>query len=393
MALSSDELKNLIAAAEEDIRKPGMLLFSQTRYRVDRVLGEGGMGITCLAYEMSAGNLKRPVVLKFVKDSLDPARLESFINEVQLSILFNHPNLLPIYRLETEMVRIETSTMKGIRKRPYEHPVYFAVMQYIDGWNLRKIVERFRSLNLALQHDVSLYLVSRIARGLHYVHEYKDEDGDYMGLVHRDVSPENILIDRYGRVKVADFGIARPRKRLRSEKGVIQPGKLLYSSPEQLAGQTIDRRSDIYNIGLILFFLFTGNDRFRPEMNLDRARERIRAKMKRSPRSDLKKIEKYLADICCVCLEEDPGNRYQSCEDLATDIDIYFKENGKLVTSETVEEILSELFKEQPRFTSRRFIPLTGSPHLEQPDYDPGINQVPEVETEPLATVPLDEID
>lgn len=390
MALSSDELKNLISEAEADIRKPGMLLFSQTRYRVDRVLGEGGMGITCLAYEISAGNLKRPVVLKFVKDSLDPARLESFINEVQLSILFNHPNLLPIYRLETETVRIEPDSFKGSRKRAYEHPVYFAVMQYIDGWNLRRIVERFRALNLALQHDVSMYLINRIARGLHYVHEYRDEDGDYMGLVHRDVSPENILIDRFGRVKVADFGIACPRKRLRAEKG-IQPGKLLYSSPEQLAGKTIDRRSDIYNIGLLMFFLFTGNDRFRPEMNIDRGRERIRAKMKRSPKADLRNIERYLADICCVCLEEEPARRYQSCEDLATDIDIYFKETGKIVTSETVEEILSELFKEQPCFTSRRFISLTGSPHLEQPDYDPGINQIPEVETEPLATVPMDD--
>ncbi|MDT8389251.1 MAG: serine/threonine-protein kinase [Lentisphaeria bacterium] len=390
MTSSSQELKTLIAAAEEEIRKPGTMLFSHTRYMVDRVLGEGGMGITCLAYEISAGNLKRPVVLKFVKDSFNPIGVESFTNEVQLSILFNHPNLLPIYRLETETIRLEPRLFKGVKKRPYEQAVYFAVMQYIDGWNLRKIVDRFRSLNLSLQHDVCMYLVNRIARGLHYVHEYQDEDGERIGLVHRDVSPENVLIDRFGRVKVADFGIARPRKRLVSERG-NQPGKLLYSSPEQLLGKTIDRRSDIYNVGLIMFFLFTGIDLFRPEMQVERARERIRAKMRRSPRPQLKAIDKRLVDICCACLEEDPGNRYQTCEDLATDIDIYFQETGKVVTSEILEEILRELFKDQPEFTSRRFIPLTGSPHLEQPGFNPDINQVAEADTGLLPTVQLDD--
>ena len=390
MASSSEELKALIAAAEENIRMPGKTLFSHTRYQVDRVLGEGGMGVTCLAYEISAGNLKRPVVLKFVKDSFNPIGVESFANEVQLSILFNHPNLLPIYRLESETIRLEKNLFKGVGKRPYEQTVYFAVMQYIDGWNLREIVDRFRSLHLSLQHDVCTYLINRIARGLHYVHEYQDEDGERIGLVHRDVSPENILIDHFGRVKVADFGIARPRKRLMSERG-NQPGKLLYSSPEQLMGETVDWRSDIYNIGLIMFFLFTGVDLFRPEMKLKNARERIRAKMRRDPRAQLKNIDKRLVDICCACLEEYPVNRYQSCEDLATDIDIYFQETGKVVTSEALEKILDELFKERPTFTSRRFIPLTGSPHLEQPDFDPEINQVAAEGDGPLPTVQLDD--
>lgn len=392
MAYSSEELKILISKAEEDIRAPGSLLFSQTRYLVDRVLGEGGMGITCLAYEVSAGNLKRPVVLKFVKDILNPVGVESFINEVQLSIFFNHPNLLPIYRLESETIRLSDEGDRKRTKRPCEQTFYFAVMQYIDGWNLRQIVDRFRSLNLSLQHDVCVYLVNRIARGLHYVHEYRDEDGEFMGLVHRDVSPENILIDRFGRVKVGDFGIARPRKRLVKEKG-HQAGKLLYSSPEQLMGKTLDRRSDIYNVGLIMFFLFTGIDLFRPEINQEKSRERIRAKMRRLPRKELASIDPRLVDICCACLEEDSSKRYQSCEDLATDIDIYFQETGKVMTSEALEEILSELFKENPRFTSRRFIPLTGSPHLHQPDYNPDINQIPESDLGPLPTVRLDEAD
>ena len=99
MSYSSEQLRNLIAEEEAELRMPGTLLFSQGRYEIERTLGEGGMGITCLAQELSSGNLKRPVVLKFVKDSLDPGRLAQFFNEVQLSILFNHPNLVPVFRL------------------------------------------------------------------------------------------------------------------------------------------------------------------------------------------------------------------------------------------------------------------------------------------------------
>ncbi|OPZ26278.1 MAG: Serine/threonine-protein kinase pkn6 [Lentisphaerae bacterium ADurb.BinA184] len=390
MSIFSEELRALIARHEEALRKPGTILFSQSRYEIDRVLGEGGMGITLLAYEVSAANLKRPVVLKFVKDSLNPARLDSFLNEVQLSTLFNHPNLLPIYRLESEVVKIESRKLRSLHRRDYEHTVYFAVMQYIDGWNLRKIVDRLRSLNLLLHFDVSMYLIARIARGLHYVHSYRAENGEHLGLVHRDVSPENILIDRFGRVKVADFGIATTWKSLKAE-AALNPGKILYSSPEQLAGAQLDHRSDIYNIGLLMFFLFTDNDRFGPEWGLPQAQERIRTKMKKSAASDLQGIDPRLARMCESCLQEDPDYRYQSCEDLATDIDIYFKETGRIVTNETVEEILEELFKDRPTFTSRRFVALTGSPHLEQPEYHPNSQAEPQTVVGPLPTVRLDE--
>ncbi len=371
------------------MRLPGTVLFSRTRYEIERILGEGGMGITCLANEVSAANLKRPVVLKFVKDSLAPGRMDRFLNEVQLSVSFNHPNLVPVFRLESETLELVDESRNG-RKRPYEHTVYFAVMQYIDGWNLRQIVNRLRSLNMALYHDLTMFIIQRIARGLNYVHEFKDDNGDCLELVHRDVSPENILIDRFGRIKVADFGITRASKSQRSEM-MVNAGKILYSSPEQLDGAKLDSRSDIYNMGLLMYFMFTDNDRFGPEWGTPRARDRIRMKMKKSPLDDLNDVDPRLAHVCHVCLCEDSGGRYQSCEDLATDIDLYFKETQKIVTNEQLEEVLNELFKDNPTFTSRRFIAITGSPFLEQPEYDPSSVKAPEKITGPLPTVKLDE--
>jgi len=392
MSTTSKELRETIRAEERALRAPGSVLFSQSRYEVERVLGEGGMGITCKAYEFSAANLKRPVVLKFVKDSLDPQRLMQFLNEVQLSILFNHPNLVPMYRLESEVVSVEPPKDKfpSRRRRPQEHVVYYAVMQYIDGWNLRGIVDRLRNLGMLLNFDLTMLICERVARGLHYVHEYCDENGEHLALVHRDVSPENILIDRFARILVADFGIARAMKRP-ADDGLVRAGNRLYCSPEQLEGREVDRRSDIYNIGLLMYFLFTNTDRFAAESKMEKSRERIRRKMSKSPMPDLRHVEEVFARICEVCLREDPNERYQRCEDLANDIDIYFNDKQRFVTNDQLEEVLNDLFSSSPSFVSRRFIPLTGSAKLEHPDYDPGLVSATPEPAGNVPTVKLDE--
>ena len=392
MSYSSEEIRQLIATHEAALREPGTVLFSHARYEIRRVLGEGGMGITCLADEFSTANLKRPVVLKFVKDSLDRQRLTQFLNEVQLSILFNHPSLVPVYRLETEVVRVELPEGRERRehRRHHEHLIYYAVMQYIDGWNVRQIVGRLRHLQILLHQDLTMYIIGRVARGLNYVHDYRDHNNLHLGLVHRDVSPENILIDRFARIKVADFGIARAKNRP-FDDGLLRAGNLLYCSPEQLEGRELDRRSDIYNIGLLMYLLFTNTDRFAGEIGLSKPRERMRSKMAQSPLPDLQHVDPRYANICAVCLREDPGQRYQSCEDLANDVDIYFKERQKVVTNEQLEEILDDLFSPKPTFVSRRFIPLTGSTVLQPLGFDPRWFSQPAEPMGSLRTVRLDE--
>jgi serine/threonine-protein kinase len=388
---TSQEIRQRIAETERALREPGSVLFSQSRYEIIRMLGEGGMGITYLADELCVNNLRRPVVLKFVKDSLDPHRLNRFLNEVQLSIIFNHPNLVPVFRLESEVVRVEDER-RGKRSGARQgHTVYYAVMQYIDGWNLRQIVNRLRSLEIVLNHDLTMFIIGRVARGLHYVHEYRDASGEHMALAHRDVSPENILIDHFGRIKVSDFGIALATNRPTSE-GFHQAGNLLYCAPEQLSNGNLDRRCDIYNIGLLMYLLFTDTDRFGIEARADSPRERIRKVMAKSPEKDLRHVEDPLARMCCTCLAEDPDKRYQSCEDLANDIDIYFKETQKFSTNEQLEEVLTDLFSPQPRFVSRRFVALTGSDKLEQPDFDPSLSARSPESAAPLSTIRLNDV-
>ena len=372
-SFSSEEIRQKVTECEAELRKPGTVLFSQGRYEIQRILGEGGMGITCLADEISVGNLRRLVVLKFVKDSLAPQQLSQFLNEAQLSILFNHPNIVPVYRLEAEGVKIESPRAKSLFSRTFEHTVYFTVMQYIDGWNVRQIVDRLRVLGKSMNQDMAVYIIGRICRGLHYVHHYCDENGTELGLVHRDVSPENILVDRFGRIKVADFGITTARKQGKAN-AAEHAGKLIYCSPEQLDGKSLDPRSDIYCVGLLMYFLFTDTDWFGPELKSSKPRDRIRRKMKKSPLTELSHVNPRLASICSVCLREKPSERYQSCEDMATDLDIFFKDSHKVVTNDMLEEFLSDLFSTNPTFVSRRFIPLTGTPHLDQPQFNPNKN-------------------
>jgi serine/threonine protein kinase len=391
-SFTSQDIRHRIAESERELRQPGSVLFSQSRYEITRILGEGGMGITFLADELCVNNLRRPVVLKFVKDSLDPHRLTRFLNEVQLSIIFNHPNLVPVFRLESEVIQVEDerrSTKKA--KAMQGHTVYYAVMQYIDGWNVRQIVNRLRSLGMVLNHDLTMFIISRIARGLHYVHEYRDENGEHLALAHRDVSPENILIDHFARIKVSDFGIALETNKPTTD-GFSRAGNLLYCSPEQLANGQLDRRCDIYNIGLLMYLLFTDTDRFGIEAREDSPRERIRKLMAKTPDDDLVHVDPRLAQMCSVCLREDPDERYQTCEDLANDIDIYFKDAQKFVTNEQLEEVLADLFSPTPRFVSRRFVALTGSDRLEQPDYDPTVAERTPESAAPLSTVKLNDV-
>jgi serine/threonine protein kinase len=243
-------------------------------------------------------------------------------------------------------------------------------MQYIDGWNLRQIVGRLWQVGILMNEGISMYSLARVARGLHYVHEYRDESGEHLGLVHRDISPENILVDRFGRIKVTDFGIAMAAKRGRGSD-LVHAGKLRYCAPEQLSGLKLDRRCDIYNIGLLMYLLFTNTDRFGPEVRERDARERIRRKMARSVLPDLAHIHERCAAICARCMAEDPAARYQTCEDLANDIDLFLQETQRVVTNDQIEEMLHELFSPNPQFVSPRFVPLTGSAVLDPQDFDP----------------------
>jgi serine/threonine-protein kinase len=206
------------------------------RFRVIRPLGEGGMGKVFLAESTAAGGFARRVVLKQVRDAADPGLRRALLDEARVQATLVHRNIVPVLDLE---------------EHEGEH---FMVLEHVDGVDLRKL--------LALgpvPWPLVLHIGMEIAAGLDYVHRRTDGAGKPLGLVHRDVSPANILCSWEGEVKLTDFGIAKPSD-VRSF-GIA--GNAAYMAPEQAAGDPVDGGADQFSLGVVMYEALTGKNPFR----------------------------------------------------------------------------------------------------------------------------------
>lgn len=206
------------------------------RYAVVRRLAVGGMAELHLARILDSTEPNPYVVIKRVLPhlALDEEFVALFRNEAQISALLHHPNIVEV----TEVAQIEDELCY--------------VMRYVHGENLRKLLKEAQAHG-GLPMHVSLSIVAAAARGLHHAHEQRGIDGRPLGLVHRDVTPSNLLIGFDGRVRVADFGIAKAVERTEHTRASVMKGKVGYMSPEQCQGAKLDRRSDVHALGILLY--------------------------------------------------------------------------------------------------------------------------------------------
>ncbi|MCR9164936.1 MAG: serine/threonine protein kinase [Nannocystaceae bacterium] len=206
------------------------------RYAVVRRLAVGGMAELHLARILDSTEPNPYVVIKRVLPhlALDEQFVALFRNEAQISALLHHPNIVEV----TEVAQIEDELCY--------------VMRYVHGENLRKLLKKAQPHGGIPLH-VALSIVCAAARGLHHAHEQRGMDGRPLGLVHRDITPSNLLIGFDGRVRVADFGIAKAVERTEHTRGSMMKGKVGYMSPEQCQGARIDRRSDVHALGILLY--------------------------------------------------------------------------------------------------------------------------------------------
>jgi serine/threonine protein kinase len=205
--------------------------------RVIRALGEGGMGRVLLAEASGAGGFVRRVVLKQVRDPGDDVLRRALLEEARLQATLVHRNIVPLLDLE---------------EHEGEH---YLVLEYIDGLDLRRLME----LHPRLQWRWVLHVGVEIAAALDYAHRRVDPSGKSIGLVHRDVTPANILCSWEGEVKLTDFGVAQVG---RGKDGVVV-GNFAYVSPEQACGEAVDTRADVYSLGVVLYQALTGLSPFR----------------------------------------------------------------------------------------------------------------------------------
>jgi serine/threonine-protein kinase len=211
------------------------------KYRMVARLGIGGMAEVYLAVARGAMNVNRLVVIKRLRDEHagDDASREMFLNEARLAARLNHANVIQTFEAGSE------------------NGIYFLAMEYVDGQPFSRILSRLKKDDRLIDPSLAARLCADALSGLHYAHELADFDGTPLEIVHRDVSPQNLMLTYDGVVKLVDFGIAKAAGSSQTAHGVFK-GKVAYMAPEQVVGDKIDRRADLFAAGVVLWEALTG---------------------------------------------------------------------------------------------------------------------------------------
>lgn len=255
-------------------------------------LNAGGMATLYLARRVGAAGFARPVGLKVVQPELakDPHFIRMFIDEAKLSAKIQHPNIVHV----EELGEVDGS--------------YFLAMEYVHGVSLAELLKSLHRNKRRLAPAMACWIALQVADALHAAHETRDEKGKALEVVHRDVSPQNILLSATGHVKLIDFGIAKALGRQQKTSVGALKGKLRYMSPEQARGQGVDRRTDIYALGIVLWEMLTMRRLFRAAGEIELI-ETVRNPQIRNPREHVAEIPETLAEAVMHALTFDKDAR------------------------------------------------------------------------------------
>ncbi|MFN9813185.1 MAG: serine/threonine protein kinase [Deltaproteobacteria bacterium] len=275
-------------------------------YELVATLGDGGMGSVCIARRSGPGGFARRVAIKRIHAHLAAEKdvVAMFLDEARLAASVSHRNVAQIYEL-------------GVAD-----DTYYLVMEFVEGTHLGVLRRALGQVSLGL----AAYVVAEAAHGLHAAHEVRGAGGQRLGLVHRDVSPSNILLGFDGSVKVTDFDIAKAEGRLaRTDTGQVR-GKASYMAPEQALGEDVDRRADVFALGVVLFELCSGRKPFGSGAS---AETMLRVLRDERPRLEevAPSVPAELADIVERCLSTERAQRYPTAALVAEAIDSFRNQN------------------------------------------------------------------
>ena len=273
------------------------------QYELIEPIATGGMAEVYRARMKGVEGFQKIVAIKRILPHLtdNDEFVSMFVDEAKLAAQLQHPNIIHIY----DLGKIERS--------------YYIAMEYIDGKDLRSILRTLDEKHSRLPLGLALFIGSRLAAALDYAHRKKDLQGHAMALVHRDVSPQNVLISFDGDIKLCDFGIAKAASKASHTRAGALKGKLQYMSPEQAWGKDIDQRSDIFSLGLVLYEMLTGRKAFAGDSELS-ILEQVRAPKLTPPRELDPSIPPEVERVVMKALQEECGQRYQTAADLGAEL-------------------------------------------------------------------------
>jgi serine/threonine protein kinase len=291
-------------------------------------LATGGMAEVWLARQLGMKGFEKIVVIKRARPELsDKESTELFLDEARLVATLEHPNIAQVY---------EVGAVNGS---------YFFVMEHVGGADLRRLIDTAIKNHHPIALADALYIIIHVCTALHYAHEKHDLDGRPLQIIHRDVSPSNVLLSHDGAIKVCDFGIAKAHNRRTSdtESGVVK-GKLSYMSPEQCQSKPVDRRSDVFSIGILLYELSTLSKLFRATSDFALFRQIIEAPIP-PPSSRVPSYPRELEQIVMKALAKDPRNRYPTAQALQLDLEEFAREHKLAMSSVRIAKLMATLFE------------------------------------------------
>ncbi len=305
--------------------KPGET-FAQGKYTLIRKLRASGMAEVWLARQHGTEGFAKDVVIKRILPHLaeDDKLVTMFLDEARIAANLNHPNVVQIFDLGNDGRN------------------YFIAMEYIRGHDLEQIQDQLKQRRMPFPLELAVQMISNTCLGLAYAHDCKTADGTPMQVVHRDVSPQNVLVSEAGVVKLIDFGIAKARtSSTRTQVGHTK-GKICYMSPEQMMARELDRRSDIFSLGVVMYEMVCGVKPFDGE-NLLACYHKMKQGIP-DPRTYRDDIPDSLASIVMKALAYDRENRYPTATALRYELQRYLNNEGVSVGPEHLADFLTWLF-------------------------------------------------
>ena len=298
------------------------------KYQLFASLGRGGMADVYLAIARGPIGFNKLTVIKRLRSDIapDPSLSDMLLDEARLAARLSHPNVIHTY---------EAGEDNG---------AYFIAMEYLEGQPLVRLARTAAKSGARLEAPLSARIVADALAGLHYAHELRDYDGKSLQIIHRDVSPHNIFVTYDGVVKLMDFGIAKATSSAaQTDIGVVK-GKLAYMSPEQVTGETVDRRADIFSMGVVLWELLTSERLFNTAVAASAIHKLASQPIPRVSEKVFD-VDAGLDAIVAKALEKNAANRYQTAQEMRAALEEYVERSGARLRPQDVGERVSDLFE------------------------------------------------
>lgn len=296
-------------------------------YLLLKKIGRGGMAELFLARQTGVAGFERVVAIKRILPHLTEDRefVQMFVNEAKLAAQITHPNVVQIY---------DFGAVLG---------TYYMAMEYVMGKSLAAVLAQGQARNAPIPLPAALLIAARIAAGLDHAYRGATVSGAPMGIIHRDISPQNILIAYSGDVKLVDFGIAKAASSSTHTQTGVLKGKLAYLSPEQAWGKVIDHRSDLFALGIVLHEMLTGQRLFKAENEFSTL-ERVRNADVPAPSSVKHELPRDLDAVVLKALAKNPDERYATGQEFEDALQTYVRRLSPPPSSRDLSEYLHALF-------------------------------------------------